>query len=235
MSGFLGEFLGTFVLIIFGVGIGAGFNLKKTYSNGSSWLALTFGWGMAITFGVYVAASFGAEGHLNPAVTLAFATFGYFPWSEVLPYTCGQFLGAFLGATMVIIHYYQHFKESKSPAEGNSVGIFATGAPIYNGLNNFISEIIATFMLVFVLLNLGDFDKGLKPFIVGMMIMVIGLGLGGVTGFAMNPARDWAPRLAYTILPVPNKSDANWSYAWIPMFGPIVGAFLAAGLQTLLK
>lgn len=235
MSGFIGEFLGTMVLIVLGTGCGAAINLNKSYAKGSNWLYVTIAWGMGVTFGVYVAANFGSQGHLNPAVILGFAAFGFFPWSEVLPYLLGQFLGAFVGAVLVIIQYYPHFKASKTPEEGNTVGIFATGPAIKNNLFNFLSETIATFIFVFALLNLGDFDKGLKPLVVGLLIMVVGQGLGATTGFALNPARDWSPRLAYTILPVPNKSDANWKYAWVPMCGPIAGGLLASALQYMLK
>lgn len=189
---------------------------------------------MAVTFGVYVAGNFGSQGHLNPAVTLGFAAFGFFPIKSVLPYLLGQFLGAFVGAAIVIIHYAPHFQAAKSSAEGNSVGIFATGPAIKNPLFNFLSEMIATFTFIFCLLNLGDFTKGLKPLIVGLLIMVVGQALGGTTGFALNPARDFAPRLAYAILPVPNKGDANWGYAWVPVLGPIAGGLAAAFLQMLL-
>lgn len=233
MSGFIGEFFGTMILIVLGTGCGAAINLNKSYAKGSTWLYVTIAWGMAVTFGVYVASFLGSQGHLNPAVTIGFATFGYFPWSEVLPYLAGQFLGAFVGAILVIIQYYPHFEATKND-EGNSIGIFATGPTIKNNLFNFLSETIATFVFVFCLLNLGDFDKGLKPFIVGVLIMVVGQALGGTTGFALNPARDWSPRLAYTILPVPNKGSANWGYAWVSMVGPIIGGILAAGLQTIL-
>lgn len=233
MSGFIGEFFGTMILIVLGTGCGAAINLNKSYAKGSTWLYVTIAWGMSVTFGVYVAGFLGSQGHLNPAVTIGFATFGYFPWSEVLPYLAGQFLGAFVGAILVIIQYYPHFEATKND-EGNSIGIFATGPAIKNNLFNFLSETIATFVFVFCLLNLGDFDKGLKPFIVGVLIMVVGQALGGTTGFALNPARDWSPRLAYTILPVPNKGSANWGYAWVPMVGPIIGGILAAGLQTIL-
>lgn len=233
MSGFIGEFFGTMILIVLGTGCGAAINLNKSYAKGSTWLYVTIAWGMAVTFGVYVASFLGSQGHLNPAVTIGFATFGYFPWSEVLPYLAGQFLGAFVGAILVIIQYYPHFEATKND-EGNSIGIFATGPTIKNNLFNFLSETIATFVFVFCLLNLGDFDKGLNPFIVGVLIMVVGQALGGTTGFALNPARDWSPRLAYTILPVPNKGSANWGYAWVPMVGPIIGGILAAGLQTIL-
>ena len=234
MSGFTGEFLGTMVLIILGVGCCAGVNLKGNYAKGSDWTFVCLAWGMAVTFGVYVAGNFGSQGHLNPAVTLGFAAFGFFPIKSVLPYLLGQFLGAFVGAAIVIIHYAPHFQAAKSSAEGNSVGIFATGPAIKNPLFNFLSEMIATFTFIFCLLNLGDFTKGLKPLIVGLLIMVIGQALGGTTGFALNPARDFAPRLAYAILPVPNKGDANWDYAWVPVFGPIAGGIAAAFLQMLL-
>ena len=230
MNGFIGEFLGTMILIVLGVGTGAGINLKTSYARNAGWLFVTLAWGMAVTFGVYVAGSFGAQGHLNPAVTIGFALFGFFPWSQVLPYLLGQFLGAFVGAVLVIIQYGAQFKNAKNTSDGNVVGIFATGPAIDNGLYNFLSEIIATFVFIFTLLNLGDFTKGLKPLIVGLLIMVVGQALGGTTGFALNPARDWAPRFAYTVLPVPNKSNANW----VPMLGPIVGGILAAGLQYLL-
>lgn len=234
MSGFTGEFLGTMVLIILGVGCCEGVNLKGNYAKGSDWTFVCLAWGMAVTFGVYVAGNFGSQGHLNPAVTLGFAAFGFFPIKSVLPYLLGQFLGAFVGAAIVIIHYAPHFQAAKSSAEGNSVGIFATGPAIRNPLFNFLSEMIATFTFIFCLLNLGDFTKGLKPLIVGLLIMVIGQALGGTTGFALNPARDFAPRLAYAILPVPNKGDANWEYAWVPVLGPIAGGLAAAFLQMFL-
>ncbi|GFZ26303.1 MIP/aquaporin family protein [Lactobacillus corticis] len=234
MHGFIGEFLGTFVLLAFGVGTGAEISLKKTLGRGEDWIFVTFSWGLAIALGVYVAGSFGSDGHLNPAVTLAFAMFNGFPWKDVLPYIAGQFLGAFCGATMAAIHYWPQFKATKTAEEGNNIGVFATGATINNPLFNFLNEVGDTFLLTFVLLNLGNFTTGLKPIVVGFLIMVIGQAFGGTTGFAMNPARDWGPRLAYTILPIPNKGDANWSYAWIPMVGPIVGAILATWLHGLL-
>lgn len=234
MNGFLGELLGTMVLITLGVGTGAGVNLQKTYSHKSNWLFITIAWGLAVTFGVYVAAVFGSDGHLNPAVTISFALFGLFPWKMVLPYLLGQFIGAFLGAALIVIQYHPHFKASKNPEEGNSVGIFATAPAIPSPFFNFLSETIATFVFIFSLLNLGDFTKGLKPLIVGLLITVIGAALGGTTGFAINPARDLAPRFAYTILPVPNKSGANWQYAWVPAIGPIVGGILACGLAYVL-
>ncbi|GAY73607.1 glycerol uptake facilitator protein [Lentilactobacillus kosonis] len=220
------------ILIILGTGTGAGVNLKKTYGKGSDWLFVSVSWGLAVTMGVYVAAMLGSDGHLNPAVTIGFAAAGLFKWSLVVPYLLGQFLGAFVGAAIVIIHYYPHFKATKTEEEGNQVGIFATVPAISSPFWNFMSEVIATFAFVFILLNLGDFTEGLKPFIVGTLILVIGSALGTTTGFALNPARDWSPRLAYTILPVPNKGRSNWGYAWVPMVGPIVGAIIASLLEV---
>lgn len=233
MNGFLGEFMGTMILIILGTGCGASVNLRKNYAHASNWLFISIAWGMAVSFGVYVAASLGSQGHLNPAVTLALAAFGKFPVGQILPYLAGQFLGAFVGAVIVAIHFYPQFKATKAD-EGNCVGIFTTGPAIKNYLFNFLSEFIATFVFIYCLINLGDFTQGLKPLIVGLLIMVVGQALGGTTGFALNPARDFAPRLAYSILPIPNKGDANWSYAWVPILGPICGGLLAVFLQTVL-
>lgn len=234
MSGFIGEFFGTLILIVLGVGTMASVNLKKAYAHGSDWTYVSIAWGLAVTMGVYVAGTLGSQGHLNPAVTIGFAAFGFFPWGEVVPYLLGQFLGAFVGAALVIIQFYPHFKAT-SNTEGNSVGIFSTGPSIPNPLFNFLSETIATWAFIFILLNLGDFTQGLKPFMVGLVITVVGMALGSTTGFALNPARDWGPRLAYTVLPIPNRGTANWGYAWVPMCGPIVGGLLAAGMQAILK
>ncbi len=234
MHGFIGEFFGTMILTALGCGIGAGINLKNTYNRSQNWLFVSLGWGLAITFGVYVAGTLGSQGFINPAITLGSAIFGLFPWSNVLPYLAGEFLGAFVGAALVLIQYYPHFKASKNEAEGNSVGIFATAPAINSPIFNLLSEIIASFIFIFTLLNLGNFTQGLKPLIVGLIITVIGMALGGTTGFAVNPARDWGPRLAYTILPVPNKGKANWAYAWVPMVGPIIGGILAAALRVVL-
>lgn len=234
MQGFIAEFFGTMILTAIGCGVGAGVNLKDTYNRGQNWLFISLGWGLGITFGVYVAGTLGSEGFINPAITLGTAICGLFPWNEVLPYLAGEFLGAFVGAAIVLVQYYPQFKATRSENEGNSVGVFATAPAINNPVFNFLSEMIASFILIFTLLNLGNFTQGLKPLIVGLIITAIGMALGGTTGFAVNPARDWGPRLAYTILPVPNKGNANWKYAWVPMVGPIVGGILAAGLHVLL-
>ncbi|WP_295746944.1 MIP/aquaporin family protein [uncultured Limosilactobacillus sp.] len=235
MHGFIGELVGTFILIVIGCGVGAGLNLKKTFSSGQKdWFYIAFAWGVAVTMGVYVAGSLGSQGHLNPAVTIAFAVAGTFPTAQVGPYLAGQFLGAFLGSVVVIIQFWPHFKATTRPEE-NNVSIFATMPGINYGLFNFISELIATFVFILVLVNLGDFTTGLKPVVVGLVIFAIGAGLGTTTGFALNPARDWGPRLAYTLIPVPNKSGAGWWYSWVPMVGPICGGLLAVGLQAMVK
>lgn len=232
MNGFSGEFFGTLILILIGCGCSASVNLKKNYATGSNWWFVCASWGLAVTMGVYVAGFLGSQGHLNPAVTIPFAIYGLFPWHQVLPYLAGQFLGAFVGAVLVVIQYYPQFAATKS-REGNTVGIFATRPAIKSPLFNFLSEVIATFAFIFILLNLGNFTVGIKPFIVGLVITVIGTGLGSTTGFALNPARDWSPRFAYTVLPVPNKAGAEWWYAWVPICGPLFGGLLACALENM--
>ncbi len=234
MQEYVAEFIGTMVLIVLGVGLGASVNLKKAYAKGSNWLYICFGWGLAVAFGVYVAGFMGSDAHLNPAITLAFAAFDMFPKDKVIGYIIAQFLGAFLGAVIIAIHYYPHFKETTTEEEGNHVGIFGSGGAISNKLFNCISETIATFFFVFILLNLGNFTEGLKPLIVGLTITSVGLALGSTTGYALNPCRDFSPRLAYKILPIPNKGDAHMEYAWVPIVGPIIGALLASLLYTII-
>lgn len=235
MDGFIGEFFGTMVLILLGAGTGAGINLKKTYAKGNDWTFVTISWGLAVAMGVYVAGALGSLGHLNPAVTVPYAVFGLFPWEQVGPYLAGQFLGAFVGAAVIALMFAPHFKATKTEEEGNSVGIFATRPAIKSPVYNFISEVVATFGFIFILLNLGDFTQGLKPLVVGLLITVTGMALGTTTGFALNPARDWSPRLAYTILPIPNKSSAEWHYSWVPMLGPLAGGLLATLIEVLIK
>lgn len=226
---YFGEFIGTFVLMIFGAGVGASINLEYAYAKGSikaSWIMIALGWGLAVMLGVYTAAYFGAPGHLNPAVTIAFAAGGIISWKVVPGFVLAQICGAFLGASVVALQFYPHFKKTKVE-QGNTVGIFATVPAIDNKKFNFISEIVATFTFVLCLLTLGNFAEGLKPFIVGLLIVAIGFSLGSTTGYAINPARDFGPRLAYAVLPIPNKGSANWDYSWIPIVGPIIGGLLA--------
>ncbi|MET3557193.1 glycerol uptake facilitator protein [Streptococcus rupicaprae] len=230
MQYYIGEFLGTMVLIALGAGFGSSISLNHSLSKNLSpnFLTITIAWGFAVMFGVSVAGFFETGGHLNPAVTLAFALGGLFDWSMVAGYIIAQLLGAFVGSAIVVVHYYPHFMATK-PEEGNTVGIFATTPAISTPFFNLISEIIATFFFIFILLlmNTGSFVAGVAPISVAFLVMAIGLSFGSTTGYAINPARDFGPRLAYAILPIPNKGEAHWDYAWIPILAPIIGATLA--------
>lgn len=225
---YLGEFIGTAILLFMGNSTNASVLLNKTIAKAFSpnWCVIVFGWCFAVTFGVYAGWFFGAPAHLNPALSIALASGGLFPWELVPGTILAQCLGGFLGATMTIIHYYPHFKVT-GPDEGNCVGIFATGPAIEHKFFNVLSEIVATFMFLFCVLVLGDMVQGLKPLMFGLLIAGIGFSFGSTTGYAMNPARDFPTRLAYAILPVPNKGTANWKYAWVPIVGPIIGATIA--------
>ncbi len=227
MENYLIEFIGTAFLIAFGSSIIAGVTLNKSLSQGSSWLLICLGWAFAVMIAVFISLPSGA--HLNPAVTIALAVDGAFPWSDVLPYIIAQVIGAFVGASVTVVHYYTHFKVT--PQEVNTKGIFCTGPAIKNTPMNLLSEIIATFSFIFSVLCLivSDIAPGLYPMIVGLLIFVIGVAFGPTTGFAINPARDFGPRLAYALLPIPNKSSADWGYAWIPIVGPVIGSVLAVG------
>ncbi|STD24247.1 MIP/aquaporin family protein [Enterococcus mundtii] len=234
----LGEFIGTLVLTLFGCGVGCSINLKKTLAKavGANWVLVAFGWGVAVMLGIYSAGYFGSPGHLNPAVSIAFAIGGLFEWNMVVPFVLAQFAGAFLGALIAAISFMAHFKETGAD-EGNSVGIFATGPAIDAPIANVISEIIATFAFIFTLLLLpaGDFPGGFQPVVALFLLVGISFSFGSTTGYAINPARDLGPRLMYTLMPLPNKNtDYNWKYAWVPLVGPIVGATIAVLLVNIL-
>lgn len=223
----IGEIIGTLILVLLGDGVVAGVSLRKSKAEGAGWVAITLGWGAGVTIGAY-AAGYISFAHLNPAVTIGMAIAGNIGWNMVVPYILGQMIGAILGAILLYIHYYPHWKETEDPAA--ILGTFATGPAIRSLGANLISEIIGTFMLVFALLAFGmnKFGEGLNPIAVGILILVIGLSLGGTTGYAINPARDLGPRLAHAFLPIPNKGDSDWGYAWVPVLGPIIGGSLAA-------
>lgn len=229
----IGEIVGTMVLVLLGDGVVAGVSLRKTKSEGAGWIAITLAWGAAVTIGAYVA-GYMSFAHLNPAVTIGMAVAGNIGWDMVFPYILGQMVGAIIGAILVYIHYYPHWKETKDQAA--ILGTFATGPAIRSLGANLISEIIGTFMLVFALLTFGmnKFGEGLNPIAVGILILVIGLSLGGTTGYAINPARDLGPRIAHAFLPIPNKGDSDWGYSWVPVVGPIIGGILAALLFMVL-
>lgn len=233
MNPYLAEFLGTMLLILLGDGVVAAVVLKKTKSENAGWLTIVIGWGLAVTMAIYAVGRFSGA-HLNPAVTIGFVLDGSFPTDQVLGYILAQIAGAFVGAILVWIQFLPHWKETPDPS--TKLAVFSTGPAIRNTLANLVSEVIATGVLVMALLFIGtnEFTQGLAPVIVGLLIISIGLSLGGTTGFAINPARDLGPRLAHFILPIHGKGDSDWSYAWIPVVGPILGAALGAGVFGML-
>lgn len=233
MSHFIGELVGTVILILFGCGVNANVNLKGTYAKGADWIVIAFGWGLAVVMGVYAVGSISGA-HLNPAVTLGMAVDGSLPWREVIPYISGQMIGGVIGAALVWFQFMPHFKKEEDV--GTKLGVFATGPAYPNYVSNFVSEIIGTAILLMALLFIGGnkFSEGLNPLVVGALIIAIGLSLGGTTGYAINPARDWGPRIAHTILPIPSKGHSNWKYAVVPMVGPMVGAIFGTTLYHVL-
>lgn len=226
MDGFIGELIGTFLLVLLGCGVNAGVNLKKSNSNNSGWIVIAMGWALAVTIGVY-ASGFLSDAHLNPAVTIAFAFNGSFAWAEVVPYIAGQMIGAILGAITVWLAYHEQFEATDD--QGAKLGTFATGPQVDAPIWNLMTEIIGTAVLVIGVMALGanQLADGLNPMLVGVIVGSIGLSLGGPTGYAINPARDLGPRIAHAILPISGKGSSNWGYAWIPIVGPIIGAVIA--------
>ena len=235
MSPFLGEFIGTMLLIIMGDGVVANVVLNKTKGNNSGWIVITFGWAMAVFLGVYASTKLGGGGHLNPAVTIAMAAFNPDFDQSLLPtYVLAQFAGAIAGAIVVWIAYKQHFDETTD--NNAKLAVFSTGPAIRNPVYNLITEFIGTFVLVLGALamsnplsSLGTLDA--LP--VALLILGIGLSLGGPTGYAINPARDLGPRIAHFILPIKNKRDSDWGYSWVPVIGPVLGALAAAYVFSL--
>lgn len=227
MSGFLSELIGTMILITLGGGVVAGSVLKKSKAEGGGWLLITVGWGLAVAMGAYAVGKYSGA-HLNPALTIGFAVIGKFPWSKVPEYVAGQLIGAFIGSCIVYIAYLPHWSITNDPVAKFSV--FSTDPAIDSPVSNLMAEIIGTFILVLGILFIGanKFTDGLNPFIVGGLIVIIGLSLGGPTGYAINPARDIGPRIAHTLLPIPGKGSSQWHYAWVPVVGPLVGGIYGA-------
>ena len=228
MTPFLGEIIGTALLILLGDGVVANVVLKATKGNNSGWIVITFGWAMAVFVGVLVSAS-ASGAHLNPAVTVALAAAGKFEWPQVPVYLLAQMLGACLGAFLVWAHYKPHFDATES--QDGKLAVFCTAPAIRTTGPNLVSEIIGTAVLVYAVLHITSPDGGLgslDALPVALVVLVIGLSLGGTTGYAINPARDLGPRLMHALLPLPNKGHSDWSYAWIPVLGPVIGALLAA-------
>ena len=235
MNPFLGEFIGTAILIILGEGVVANVVLNKTKGNNSGLIVIAFGWAIAVFTGIFVASHF-SKAHLNPAFTLAAAYIGKgFSWADVPVYIGGQMFGAMAGALIVWLAYKLHF--FATPDADMKLAVFCTSPAIRSTPNNLITEMIATFILVFAALyiaapasTLGSLDA--LP--VALVVLGIGLSLGGPTGYAINPARDLGPRIMHAVLPIPGKRDSDWSYAWIPVVGPILGGMIAGVLFKLL-
>ncbi|MGX8231209.1 MIP/aquaporin family protein [Streptococcus dysgalactiae] len=227
MMNFTGELLGTFILVLLGDGVVSACILTKTKAQNSGWIAIVLGWGIAVTVAVYIS-GFMSGAHLNPAVTLAMAAIGSLPWSQVVTYLVAQFLGAMLGALVLYLHYYPHWKETKDA--GTILACFSTGPAIRHAWSNLLGEALGTAVLVITVMAIGPnkVAAGFGPIIVGFVVMAVGFSLGATTGYAINPARDLGPRIMHALLPNPNKGDSDWSYAWIPVLGPILGGVAGA-------
>lgn len=231
---FLLETLGTMVLIILGGGVVANQVLRKTKGNSTGWVLITFGWGLGVFAGVYVA--FASGGHLNPAVTLGLWASGAESFAAGVPvnaasitvYIAAQMLGAFIGAVIVFLSYKQHFDATED--QGLKLAVFSTGAEIRHPLWNTVTEVVGTFVLVFWVLLSGYTQTEIGPLGVALIVVAIGMSLGGPTGYAINPARDLGPRIAHALLPIKGKGPSDWGYSWIPVVGPIIGGVLAAVL-----
>ncbi len=245
MSEYFGEFLGTFILILLGNGVVANVNLDKTHSKGAGWIVITAGWGMAVFVAVLVSADMSGA-HLNPAVTLGLAFSGLFAWAKVVPFIVAQILGAMFGAGTVFLFFKNHFDITETP--GAKKACFCTAPAIRNYSNNLLSEVVGTFVLILAVLlislpqleymSLGSEKVGmgsLGALPVAFVVFSIGMSLGGTTGYAINPARDFGPRIVHTLLPLKNKDDNDWKYAWVPFFGPVVGAGLASLVYLLIN
>jgi len=232
MSGaFMGELLGTMTLVLLGNGVVASVLLKRSFGESSGWLVITTGWGLAVTSGVVVALVVGSNAHINPAVTIGVSV-ATGEWGHVGIYLSAQLLGAILGATLVWLHYYPHWVVTDD--SGSKRACFCTSPAIRHIPANMLSEIIGTFVLVFIAAAIfsenlapGGLAPGMGPFLVGLLVWSIGLSLGGPTGYAINPARDLGPRIAHAVLPIAGKGSSGWDYAAVPVIGPAIGAVMA--------
>ncbi len=245
MHNLLAEFVGTAILIILGDGVVANVVLKRSKGENSGWIVIATGWGLAVAMAVYMVGWI-SGGHINPAVTLALAVIGAFPWSQVPGYMAAQTAGAFVGAILVWLAYHPHFEETPDPAA--KLAVFCTGPALRRRVANCATEAIGTALLVFGVLAIARnaqmltdptgldlsrvFSGGLQPLLVGFLVWSIGLSLGGPTGYAINPARDLGPRLAHALLPIAGKGGSDWEYAWIPVLAPLAGGVAGALLFT---
>lgn len=232
MTIFFSELIGTMLLILLGDGVVANVVLRNSKGSGSGWMVITTGWALAVAIPALIFGSYSGA-HFNPALTIALAVIGKAGWGQVPIYIAGQLIGAFLGAALVFVYNYDQFKSSDN--QEDKLAVFCTGPAVRNKSINFICEVIGTFVLVFGILGIGaqNLTNGIGTLFVGLLIWAIGLSLGGTTGYAINPARDLAPRIAHAILPIPNKGDSDWGYAWIPVTAPIIGAILGSIFYTM--
>ena len=247
MQSLLAELVGTMFLVLLGDGVVANVVRNRTKGHNGGWIVITVGWGVAVAMAVYAVGRISGA-HLNPAVTIGLAAIGSFNWAEVPGYIAAQMVGGFIGAVLVWLMYLPHWQATDDP--GAKLAVFATGPAIRNPVSNALGEVLATAALLFGILAIaanaqtlsrpGDvdlsfvFSRGLQPLLVGVLVLGIGLSLGGPTGYALNPARDLAPRVAHAILPIPGKGSSDWEYAWIPVVAPIVGGIAGAGLYFLI-
>jgi glycerol uptake facilitator len=238
-SPMLGEFMGTLILILLGDGVVAGVLLKRSKAENSGWIVITTGWAFAVLCGIFTALLFGSnDAHINPAVTLAFAVESG-NYAKLLPYVAAQMAGGFCGAVLVWLFYLPHWRETEN--QGMKLGVFCTSPAIRNYPANLLCEIIATFVLVIVagamsskLVLSGGAAAGISQYLVSCVVWGIGISLGGTTGYAINPARDLAPRAAHAALPIAGKGGSDWRYAWVPVLGPAIGAIAGGFLLHLL-
>ncbi|WP_402462247.1 MIP/aquaporin family protein [Isoptericola aurantiacus] len=228
---FVTEFLGTMILLLGGAGVVANAILPKNKGFNGGWLMINFGWGLAVFAGVYVA--FGSGAHINPAVTFGIWASGAEEFGPGIPvtafngfiYVTAQIAGAAIGSALAFLAYKKHFDEEAPPEV--KLGVFSTGPEIRSYGWNFVTEVIGTFFLVFLVLSFGNYPGDLGPLAVALIVVGIGASLGGPTGYAINPARDFGPRIAHALLPIKGKGSSDWSYSWVPVLGPIVGGVLA--------
>jgi glycerol uptake facilitator protein len=242
MNEFTAELIGTMFLILLGNGVVANTILKGTKGNSGGWMVITTGWALAVFVGVAVAGPYSGA-HLNPAVTLALAIAGKFAWNKVALYIVAQIIGAILGSFLMWVVYKDHFNSTSDP--DTQLAVFSTAPAIKNSVFNLLSEIVGTFVLIFVLFYFTNAELGDQKTPIGLgslgalpvafLVWAIGLSLGGTTGYAINPARDFGPRIAHALLPIKDKGHSNWKYAWIPIVGPFIGAIIAALLFLALK
>jgi glycerol uptake facilitator protein len=235
MNPFFAEFFGTAIIIVFGGGVVSNVLLSKTKGNNSGWIVITFGWAIGVFTGVLISAPFSGA-HLNPAVTLALALAHKFSWASVPVYICAQVLGAMFGAGLVWLAYKKHFDATD---DGDSkLAVFCTSPNIRSYWYNVITEVIGTYVLALAVLYMAEPEVGLgalNALPVALVVLGIGLSLGGPTGYAINPARDLGPRIMHFLLPIPNKRNSDWSYSWVPILGPLLGATCAAVMFLIFK